>query len=205
MRLLPRRQVSTPTIIDKVLNASSDTHYQQHVQPLISFIAPVKFSNNEIACVSNGLTNLELRVENDKGEVVFIESDLLRRLGKQTFALALINQFKIFQTVGYLSNSEADIESDISWLLSNESILEFMKLNGLSNCVSMNRELLVNEYLTHSEFEEKKKIVQEATTVGSFHALIGLVHFKPRPGSQELMNKIINGKRGVFSILKQSA
>ncbi|CAD1808469.1 hypothetical protein FOB58_000839 [Candida parapsilosis] len=195
-----------PNILDQILKASSsDSRYEQHVEPLINYIDPVKLSNEELACVSNGLTNLELRVTNEEGKVVFIETDLLRRLGKQAYALALINQFKIFQNMGYLSNSETDIDSDITWLLDNKIILEFMNLNGLSKCVSMNSELLINEYLNNTEFEDKKRVVLNATTIGSFYTLIGLTRVRPRPGSQDLMNKIINGKRGVFNILKQNA
>ena len=80
-----------------------------------------------------------------------------------------------------------------------------MNLNGLSKCVSMNSELLINEYLNNTEFEDKKRVVLNATTIGSFFSLIGLTRVRPRPGLQDLMNKIINGKRGVFNILKQNA
>lgn len=202
-RLIAQRD--GPTIIDRVSNASSDAKYEQHVQPLVNYVNPVTFLNEELACISNGLTNLELRIEDGEGKDVFIETDLLRRLGKHTFRLALINQFRIFKNVGYLSNSETDIESDIIWLLDNSPVIEFMKLNGLSKCVSLNRELLINENLTKSEFEAKKKVVFNATAIGSFHTMIGLIHFNPRSGLQELMDKIINGKRGVYNILKQSA
>ena len=202
-RLIAQRD--GPNIVDRVSNASSDANYQQHVQPLINYIDPVKFLNEELACISNGLTNLELRLKGDDGKTLFIETDLLRRLGKHTYTLAVMNQFKIFQNIGYLSCSESDIESDVTWLLNNKTILEFMKLNGLTKCISMNSELLINENLDHAEFEAKKKAVFNSTTIGSFYTLVGLIHFKPTPVLQELMDKIINGKRGVFGILKQNA
>ncbi|KAI5964426.1 hypothetical protein KGF57_001100 [Candida theae] len=200
-----RAQRDSSNILQRVSSAPSDASYRQHVQSLINYVDPVKFSNEELACISNGLTNLELRIENDEGHVSFIETDRLRRLGKTTFQLALVNQFRIFQNVGFLSYSETDIESDLAWLLNDETIVEFMKLNGLANCVAMNRELLINENLARFEFETKKKMVFSATAIGSFFTLVGLMQFKPRPGSSELMDKIINGKRGVFGILKQSA
>ncbi|KAI5957087.1 hypothetical protein KGF54_000015 [Candida jiufengensis] len=193
-----------PTIIDKISTLQDKSTYSTNVQPLIKYLNPLVLSNYELAIISNGLTNLELHTRIDNTSIIY-ESDKIRSVGQNIYRLLLVNQLKIFQNLKYLSNSENEIESDLNWVWDNSIILKFMKLNGLSNSITINSEFLINEFIDHDLYQLKKQKVINATTIGSFYTMIGLISIKYKQNlDNETIDKILNGKRGIFNILKDN-
>ncbi|KAI5962604.1 uncharacterized protein KGF55_003680 [Candida pseudojiufengensis] len=191
-----------PSIIDKITNLNDKSTYSTNLQPIIKYLSPLVLSNYELAIISNGLTNLEVKLEINQTSSIY-ESEKIRLLGKNIYKYLLVNQLRIFKNSKYLSNSETEIEADLKWIWENSIIMKFMKVNGLSNCITINSEFLINEYVDQNVYNIKKQKVIDATTIGSFYTMIGLLALKSNHDmSNETINKILNGKRGIFDILK---
>ncbi|CAK9437422.1 uncharacterized protein LODBEIA_P18000 [Lodderomyces beijingensis] len=169
---------------------------------LKAFLAPLTLSPRELLAISKGLTNAEIPARLTGDERTMLETEKLRSLGKFSFQLSIINYFRIFQDVRYLSYSEFELNSDMEMVTNGDLIREFMKWNALTGCVSMNSGFLISEFVEKEEFEKKKIHVFKATAVGSFYTMIGIVYANYRDQFDEFMGKVINGKRGIIEIVK---
>ncbi|KAI3402296.2 hypothetical protein KGF56_004866 [Candida oxycetoniae] len=187
------------SLAEKLLESVSTP--QPPMSQLVEYLDPLSLSHEELSCMSKGLTNMKVRCTRDTN--TFYNTEKLRHVGKTAFEFGIINRLKIFKTLKYLSNSSFEISSEVSSATSKSLIREFMKLNGLVNCVSVNREFLVNEQLSKELFELKKQRVFDATTVGCFYTMVGIVCANHRESFFHFMDKIISGKRGIIDILRR--
>lgn len=185
--------------VDKLdLWLQDDSVFKLKAQPMLSYIDGFDLNLNEIICITNGLTNMDLKI----GDNIY-HTRLLRKLGCAKFKFCLLRN-TIFINDKYLTSSQVDIHEDLRLFHSSEIVFEFLKWNRLHQFSLINRELLINEKLPSDEFKAKRADLWKKTSIGSFYTMLGilLIKYDEQLVNDFITDKVITGKRGIIDIVK---
>lgn len=172
----------------------------QKMSSLQSFLK-LDFNTTELIGIAYGSTNMELKLKNN-----IMETDTLRKLGKTRFKMSLFKN-TIFIDDRYLTATPMELSSDLDIFNNEEVIYEFLKLNQLHRHSLLNRELLINTKLPRKDYVTKRQMLWKQAAIGSFYTMLGIVMVKYRDEKlldKLIIDKIINGKRGVIKIVQRN-
>ena len=167
----------------------------------IDLNAKIDKDTTELICIAYGSTNMELKLKNN-----IMETDTLRKLGKTRFKMSLFKN-TIFIDDRYLTATPMELSSDLDIFNNEEVIYEFLKLNQLHRHSLLNRELLINTKLPRKDYVTKRQMLWKQAAIGSFYTMLGIVMVKYRDEKlldKLIIDKIINGKRGVIKIVQRN-
>lgn len=208
---------------------SKITPRTEHIQQFVGEEFP--FSLNEKLSILCGLSNFTLVVEqkaedgaylSDKTSSSFPSQGLfpevrtgeqyttekLRSIGKTIFDLHL-GLSTVFTDEKYLSLPSESLEQTMNLFNDERKIIPlFMKRNYIYDCI-LPYQGTTREGLIHSteKYTEKKRKIQDVTSIGSFYTMIGLLSVKFN--MEDVLNKvvygkIINGQSGLVTLVTET-
>lgn len=201
----------------------------EHIQQFVGDEFPL--SLNEKLSILCGLSNFPLIFEqrgknnvsmtdkisnNSTGEQLFpnlIEgeeytTEKLRNIGKAIFDLHL-GLSTIFADEKYLSLPSDSLEQTMNLFSDDREIIPlFMKRNFIYDCILPYQGTMRCGMIHSSEMNKKRKVkIQDATSIGSFYTMIGLLSVKFNKEDvlkKVVYGKIINGRTGLVSLATET-
>lgn len=201
----------------------------EHIQQFVGDEFPL--SLNEKLSILCGLSNFPLIFEqrgknnvsktdkisnNSTGEQLFpnlIEgeeytTEKLRNIGKTIFDLHL-GLSTIFADEKYLSLPSDSLEQTMNLFNDDREIIPlFMKRNFIYDCILPYQGTMRCGMIHSSEMNKKRKVkIQDATSIGSFYTMIGLLSVKFNKEDvlkKVVYGKIINGRTGLVSLATET-
>lgn len=179
----------------------------ERVQEFLGPQMPMSFP--DLLCVLCGVS--EMSVETSQGsetEAKFtklhFDHDRLRDIGERFYNLHSICS-TVFADLQHLSTSQMELQESLKCLDDRTHIItEFMKSNGLYNCIIPYRGPTAGNVLPHDKHERLKEQIKDDTCVASFFTLLGITSV--RFGSQKVLDhlwhpKIMGSDTGILKLV----
>jgi hypothetical protein len=206
-QLVERQGIGNNRVLERL---QLDKHFPETIssrlQPIERFIGEeYPLSTVEKLSIICGLSNFSIEIpsSDNKNQKIYVETDKLRQYGKSTLDLHL-NLETVFTNEKYLSSSKYELSHDIELFENSSMILRFMKNNLMYNSTIPFRGSMKSGKITNQDVDKitKEKIL-DATSIGSFYTLIGLLCTKFH--KQEIIDnvvvgKILHGPKGLINI-----
>ncbi|CUM51507.1 uncharacterized protein AC631_01891 [Debaryomyces fabryi] len=156
--------------------------------------------------ISNNSTGEQLFPNLIEGEEYTTEK--LRNIGKAIFDLHL-GLSTIFADEKYLSLPSDSLEQTMNLFNDDREIIPlFMKRNFIYDCILPYQGTMRCGMIHSSEMNKKRKVkIQDATSIGSFYTMIGLLSVKFNKEDvlkKVVYGKIINGRTGLVSLATET-
>jgi len=205
-QVVERRGIGNNRILERL---QLDKHFPQTIasrlQPIERFVGEeYPLSTIEKISIICGLSNFSLEIPSPNNKhKVYVETDKLRQYGKSTLDLHL-NLETVFTNEKFLSSSIYELNHDIELFENSSMILRFMKNNLMYNATIPFKGSMKLGKITNQEVDKvtKEKILN-ATSIGSFYTLIGLLctkFNKQEVIDNVVLGKILHGPNGLINI-----
>lgn len=194
------------------LDSSFRKHLQMRISPIEKFLGDeFKLSFHDLVCILCGISNQKLSLGNEEKSAlnqvftkILIDHIKVQNLGERFFNLHS-QCGMVFADPHHLSASDAELRHSLSLLDDRKSIItEFMKRNGLYNCIIPFRSPTFGTPLKPPELDEVHRQIKEETCNLSFFTLLGIT--VARYGTLEVLQKlwipkILGTDQGILKIV----
>lgn len=187
-------------------------HLEMRTSHIEKFLGPdFQLSFQDLLCILCGVSELSVDLGKEQATVtnpvftdLLVEHDRVRDMGERFYNLHSVCA-TVFADLQHLSASHVELQHSLSCLDDRKQIItDFMKKNGLYNCIIPYRGPTAGKPLDPQEFVALKQQIRQSTCIASFFTLLGITN--ARYGSLKVLRelwypKIMGSDTGILKIV----